>query len=460
MSDTRRAGPEPGTPHLFCPSQEHLERCSECMATHRDLFAKHLGVDACEICDARAATCVGPRVGGGDPDPARLCSDCCEKTHRRCTPIVLAPAEPTPVEPEDTKPVDTMAPIRAGDVVKPNDLDEEWVVAYADHARGILSWCGWPAGTIDIDQVTLVKRCTDEEHKRTVLEIGNTENRGDHRRHAVRRLHREFFGPWRTDVFYPGDSDGEIRWTSGAGGYSVLPWMGKWSWRYEQARDGFASRDDAEADARAHEWGSDLAIVAPPDGAPPAEVLAALRVCASCCEPEARLVGNVRAGDIVRMCDALAATCDVRGIAPESRWLMQGPVMLCTSCGYHHPECECGKDGAHWRAVHAEHRVRRATTPQPRVHEYIKAAPLRTFTVYRRGDLSETHNADQANPPDQPQFEGVLFSDGKVAQRWLTPMGSTSVWDSFEAMWRIHGHDEPGSKHGTVIVWHDGGESP
>ena len=40
-----------------------------------------------------------------------------------------------------------------------------------------------------------------------------------------------------------------------------------------------------------------------PDGAPAECVLASLRVCANGWDPQARLVGNVRAGDIVRALD-------------------------------------------------------------------------------------------------------------------------------------------------------------
>ncbi len=39
---------------------------------------------------------------------------------------------------------------------------------------------------------------------------------------------------------------------------------------------------------------------------------------------------------------------------------------------------------------------------------------MRTFTMYRR-QVPTTHNSDQANPPDEPQFEGVVFCDGRVA---------------------------------------------
>lgn len=82
-------------------------------------------------------------------------------------------------------------------------------------------------------------------------------------------------------------------------------------------------------------------------------------------------------------------------------------------------------------------------------------AKTRRFTVYRRGDLSETHNANQVNPADQPQYEGVVFSDGTTVVRWLTAARSTSVWADFDTLWKIHGHDDANSKHGTVIVWHD-----
>lgn len=84
-------------------------------------------------------------------------------------------------------------------------------------------------------------------------------------------------------------------------------------------------------------------------------------------------------------------------------------------------------------------------------------ARCRTFSVYRRGNLSATHNADQVLPADVPQFEGVVFSDGCCVVRWMTLSHSTAVWPSFDELWRIHGHDAPDQPHGTVIVWHDQG---
>lgn len=74
-----------------------------------------------------------------------------------------------------------------------------------------------------------------------------------------------------------------------------------------------------------------------------------------------------------------------------------------------------------------------------------------TFTMYRR-DVPATHNEKQANPAHMPQFEGVVFSDGTVAIRWLTAERSTAVWSSMSSMLAIHGHPE----YGSELVWHDG----
>lgn len=78
---------------------------------------------------------------------------------------------------------------------------------------------------------------------------------------------------------------------------------------------------------------------------------------------------------------------------------------------------------------------------------------MRRFTMYRENVPDATHNEDQKNPPDQPQFEGVVFTDGTVVVRWLTAKRSTSVWASLEDMLAIHGHPEYDSK----LVYHDAG---
>ena len=71
--------------------------------------------------------------------------------------------------------------------------------------------------------------------------------------------------------------------------------------------------------------------------------------------------------------------------------------------------------------------------------------------MFRRGDLSATHDQYQANPADEPQFEGVVFWDGTVVIRWHTEKRSTSVWSSLEDMLSIHGHPE----YDSELVWHD-----
>lgn len=76
---------------------------------------------------------------------------------------------------------------------------------------------------------------------------------------------------------------------------------------------------------------------------------------------------------------------------------------------------------------------------------------IRRFTAYRKLDISATHNENQVNPADEPQYEGVVFSDGTCVLRWLTALRSTSVWTDLDTAMGIHGHPE----YGTIIEWHD-----
>lgn len=78
---------------------------------------------------------------------------------------------------------------------------------------------------------------------------------------------------------------------------------------------------------------------------------------------------------------------------------------------------------------------------------------MKRFTMYRRGDISETHNDLQRNAPDVPQYEGVIFTDGTVAIRWLTPLRSTSVWDDMDTMLGVHGHPE--DQYASELIYHD-----
>ena len=74
---------------------------------------------------------------------------------------------------------------------------------------------------------------------------------------------------------------------------------------------------------------------------------------------------------------------------------------------------------------------------------------MKTFVMYRRNDISDTHDSNQVNLPSEPQFEGVIFTDGSCAIRWMTAKKSTSVWNSFEDMLAVHGHPE----YGSELVW-------
>ena len=71
---------------------------------------------------------------------------------------------------------------------------------------------------------------------------------------------------------------------------------------------------------------------------------------------------------------------------------------------------------------------------------------IRRFTCYRPAPPESYHAQGAANPPDEPQFEGVVFSDGTVVLRWLTQYRSHSVWASWEDMMAIHGHPEYGTR--------------
>lgn len=77
---------------------------------------------------------------------------------------------------------------------------------------------------------------------------------------------------------------------------------------------------------------------------------------------------------------------------------------------------------------------------------------MRRFTCYRPAPPESYYAQGAANAPDEPQFEGVVFSDGTVAVRWLTQFRSHSIWSSWADLEAIHGHPE----YGTRIDWHDG----
>lgn len=81
---------------------------------------------------------------------------------------------------------------------------------------------------------------------------------------------------------------------------------------------------------------------------------------------------------------------------------------------------------------------------------------MKTATVYRtqaQGLKSELEKINY-NDSDVAQFEVCVFSDGRVAQRWLTTFGSMVWWDSWEDLCRVHIYAHP--DYGTRIEWSDG----
>jgi hypothetical protein len=74
---------------------------------------------------------------------------------------------------------------------------------------------------------------------------------------------------------------------------------------------------------------------------------------------------------------------------------------------------------------------------------------MKLFIGYRPSPPQTYYEQGAANPPDEPQYEGVVFDDGTVAVRWLTQYRSHSIWPDYQTFYEIHGHPE----YGTIIEW-------
>jgi hypothetical protein len=64
-----------------------------------------------------------------------------------------------------------------------------------------------------------------------------------------------------------------------------------------------------------------------------------------------------------------------------------------------------------------------------------------------RTDLPDSH----VNAGQRVHVEGIIFSDGAVAVRWVGGISSCSVWASFDDFTTVHGHPE----YGTLWEWVD-----
>lgn len=76
---------------------------------------------------------------------------------------------------------------------------------------------------------------------------------------------------------------------------------------------------------------------------------------------------------------------------------------------------------------------------------------MKRFRCYRLNPPSGYVKEGFARPPEEIQFEGVVFSDETVCLRWMTANGSFACWPSLDDVMKIHGHPE----YGTVIEWLD-----
>ena len=90
------------------------------------------------------------------------------------------------------------------------------------------------------------------------------------------------------------------------------------------------------------------------------------------------------------------------------------------------------------------------------VDNNVTDKPLKLFSMYRRGDISEDHDENQRTDPDKPQFDGVIFRSGKTVISWNTTAKSCAIFDSFDEMMLIHGHSKPGidDRYESEIVYY------
>jgi hypothetical protein len=77
---------------------------------------------------------------------------------------------------------------------------------------------------------------------------------------------------------------------------------------------------------------------------------------------------------------------------------------------------------------------------------------MHRFVGYRPNPPAGYLENGTAAPAEEPQYEGIVFTDGTVALRWRTDYRSTSLWTSYSDFFHVHGHPE----YGTRIDWLDG----
>lgn len=76
---------------------------------------------------------------------------------------------------------------------------------------------------------------------------------------------------------------------------------------------------------------------------------------------------------------------------------------------------------------------------------------MRRFQGSRPAPPAEYVDKKITHAGTEPDYEGVLFTDGTVVCRWLTQYRSHSVWSCWADFFHVHGHPE----YGTIITWLD-----
>ncbi len=74
---------------------------------------------------------------------------------------------------------------------------------------------------------------------------------------------------------------------------------------------------------------------------------------------------------------------------------------------------------------------------------------IKVFEGYRPSPPPEYLSKGLTNSGEKPDYEGVVFSTGVVAIKWLTQYNSITIYNSWDDFWNITGHPD----YGTRIEW-------
>lgn len=78
--------------------------------------------------------------------------------------------------------------IKTGDTVMHKPTGEEWLVAGVDN--GQLMWCGWPEGSVPVEDCELVKSTSDEDSIEWLRILAAMTGPDMRKRYAIRMLEK------------------------------------------------------------------------------------------------------------------------------------------------------------------------------------------------------------------------------------------------------------------------------